>query len=71
MLDVSVAGTDKAAHKFECRMPTSWGLGGEVLAVGQEGKEVEAMGGGAVAGGRQGMKDERALSSVADELPFC
>lgn len=47
MLDVSVRGTDKTVHKFENRMPTSWGLGGEVLAVGQEGKEVEAAGGGA------------------------
>lgn len=73
MLDVSVRGTDKAAHKFESRMPTSWGLGGEVLAVGQEGNEVEAVGGVGqeVARGRQGMNDERALSPVADESPFC
>lgn len=35
MLDVSVCGTDKALHKFESRMPTSWGLGGEALAAGQ------------------------------------
>lgn len=41
MLNVSVRGADKAPHKFESRMPPSWGLGGEVLAVGQEGKEVE------------------------------
>lgn len=47
MLDVSVWGTDKATHKFESRMTTSWDWGGEVLAVGQEGKEVEAVGGGA------------------------
>lgn len=35
MLDVSVWGTDKVLHKFESRMPTSWGLGGEILATGQ------------------------------------
>lgn len=35
MLDVSVWGTDKALHKFESRMPTSRGLGGEILAAGQ------------------------------------
>lgn len=40
MLDVSVRGTDKAARNFESRMPTSWGLGGEVLAVRQDAKEV-------------------------------
>lgn len=76
MLGVSVRGTDKAARKFESRMPTSWGLGGEVLAVGQKGKEVEVRGrwageGWGVARGRQGMTDERAPSSVADDSPFC
>ena len=35
MLDVSVWGTDKVLHKFESRMPTSQGLGGEILAAGQ------------------------------------
>lgn len=35
MLDVSVWGTDKALHKFESGMPTSQGLGGEILAAGQ------------------------------------
>lgn len=38
MLHVSVWDTDKAVHKFESRMPTSWGLEGEVLAAGQEGE---------------------------------
>lgn len=27
--------TDKAVHKFESGMPTSQGLGGEILAAGQ------------------------------------
>lgn len=74
MLDVSVRGTDKAARNFESRMPTSWGLGGEVLAVRQDGKEVGGGSGVREEGGvkgRQDMTDERALSSVADESPFC
>lgn len=35
MLGVCVWGTDKAVRKFESGMPTSQGLGGEILAVGQ------------------------------------
>lgn len=53
MLDVSVWGTDKALHKFESRMPTSQGLGGEILAAGQ----VLDRGGG---GGWGGLKRDRA-----------
>lgn len=34
MLDVSVWVTDKALHKFESRIPTSWDLGGENLGSG-------------------------------------
>lgn len=63
MLDVSVWGTDKALHKFESRMPTSQGLGGEILAAGQV---LDSGGGGGGRGDkeRQGMKDERALFIV-------
>lgn len=51
MLDVSVCGTDKALHKFESRMPTSRGLGGEILAAGQV---LDRGGGGRGGGGRGG-----------------
>lgn len=64
MLDVSVWGTDKALHKFESGMPTSWGLGGEILAAGQV---LDSRGGGGRGGRdkeRQGMKDERALFTM-------
>ncbi|KAG8012118.1 Serine/threonine-protein kinase Nek8 [Nibea albiflora] len=67
MLDVSVWGTDKALHKFESGMPTSQGLGGEILAAGQV---LDSGGGGGGGGGgegdkeRQGMKDERALFTM-------
>ena len=65
MLDVSVWGTDKALHKFESGMPTSRGLGGEILAAGQV---LDSGGGGGRRGGgdkeRQGMKDERALFTM-------
>lgn len=56
MLDVSVWGTDKALHKFESGMPTSRGLGGEILAAGQ----VLDSGGGRGGRGKekQEMKDE-------------
>lgn len=48
MLDVSVWGIDKALHKFESRMPTFQGLGGESLAAGQV---ADREGGGGERGG--------------------
>lgn len=63
MLNVSVWSTDKAVHKFQSGMPTSRGLGGEILAAGQV---LDSGGGGGGRGDkeRRSMKDERALFIV-------
>lgn len=63
MLDVSVWGTDKALHKFKNGMPTSRGLGGEILAAGQV-RDSKGEGRGGRDEKRQRMKDESALFAV-------